>query len=577
LQELAHTAKLSGVDAADIDQMAKLGSYGAQPGNISRDLMNKFCKSADLVTPLPYIAKVPMLVNKNNTEIVAECDHHFLLPTDWVESITRSEDPRVIEQVFNFDKVPAFWKNHRPEDPKLYKNPVTGVKDYNNKMTPVLLHGDGGQFQKRDSLNVISLHSVLSKVSAIFKFMLLTAVPKKCTSVDKTNPAMDTMFNIWKVLVWNMKAAFEGVHPKKDHNGNPWPAGSLREKKAGTQLYKGYALWLFGINPDMEYMQNEFGLNGASHDNCCWMCPANKTDIPFTDPGPLARWRKLKYTPRQNRTSAATRHQIMDIPGVVNETFCIETLHTNELGVVIHYIANVFYDQIYEKFVPGKNQDIQISNLWNTIQRIYADLKISSSDRINKLTMEMIRGKKTSDYPVLSKVKAKEARCLLPVAVKIMHDTLEKHPTSYNAHCAKAGQALLAMYEVMDKAYLHPDLEQRTSFREHCDTFQMRYATLAAISQKKGVKRWNTVPKFHYSAHSPDFFDFFNIKYTSAYGGETEIGLVCGLGHKCLDGTPAHKVSWKLHVKYRMGQHIRLTDNCEHPTLDHLDSDSDKD
>jgi hypothetical protein len=133
LQELAHTAKLSGVDAADIDQMAKLGSYGAQPGNISRDLMNKFCKSADLVTPLPYIAKVPMLVNKNNTEIVAECDHHFLLPTDWVESITRSEDPRVIEQVFNFDKVPAFWKNHRPEDPKLYKNPVTGVKDYKKR------------------------------------------------------------------------------------------------------------------------------------------------------------------------------------------------------------------------------------------------------------------------------------------------------------------------------------------------------------------------------------------------------------------------------------------------------------
>jgi hypothetical protein len=185
LQEIAHAAKLSGLDADDIEQMAKLGSFGAQPGNISRDLMNKFCKSDDLVTPQPYIAKVPMLVKKNNTEETVMCDHYFFLPTDWIVSITHEGDGSIIQQVFNFDKVGAFWKNHRQEDPKLYKNPVTKVKDYKQKMTPMLLHGDGGQFQKRDSLDVISLHSALSKMSAMFKFMLLTAVPKKCTAINK--------------------------------------------------------------------------------------------------------------------------------------------------------------------------------------------------------------------------------------------------------------------------------------------------------------------------------------------------------------------------------------------------------
>jgi hypothetical protein len=377
------------------------------------------------------------------------------------------------------------------------------------------------------------------------------------------------MFVIWKVLVWNLTAAFHGVHPRKDHNDNPWPKGSLRAKNAGTPLYKGYGLWVFGINPDLEYLQNKLGIPCYSFDKCCWMCPANKSDIPFTDPSPNSLWRKGKYTPEYNRKNPATKHQIMDVPGVVNETFCIETLHTNELGVVLHYIANVFFDQVYEKVVAGTTVAERVSNLWKTVLQIYADLKISSSDRIGKLTLEMFADGKAphQNFPVLSQVKAKEARCLLPVAVKIAEITLEKRFNGYNVYCAQAGQACLRMYEVMDETYLHPTSQQRTDFRDACDTFQQMYAALASQSQKNAKKRWDTRTKSHYSAHAPDFFDFFNIKYTSAYGGETEVGLICALGHVCLDGTASHKISKKLSLKYRMGQHLRLKNNCEHPDL----------
>ena len=566
LQEIAHAAQSSGLDNPDIKYLAALGTFGRHSSNISKSLIDKYCKSDELVVPQPYVTRVPMLVRHGNREEVVIVDHHIFLPTDWVASITKSGDPAVINQVFSFDKVQAFWNGHDiKEDPKLFKNPVTKVKDFKSTMNPMLLHGDGGQFQRRDSLNVISLHSVLSAFSTAFKFLFLTAVPKKCTNVDKHNNEMDTMYVIWQVLVWNLQAAFRGVHPETQHTGEPWPTNSYRAKVAGKQLYRGYKLWVFGINPDLEYLQNQFGLKCHSHDQCCWMCPANKTDIPFTDATPFALWRQGLYTPTENRANPATKHQIMQIPGVVTETFCIETLHTNELGITSHYIGNVLWDQIYRKFGAGKTISERMSNLWNLVMQTYYDLGISSSNRLGKLTLEMFADPKgpNKEYPCLSQSKARQARYLLPVVVKTAEAAKEQYPTAYTAHCVLAGQALLTMYEVMDTAGMHPEPEERIDFREAVDTFQMNYHALAARSQALNQKKWNCVNKFHYSAHSPDFFDFFNIRFTSAYGGETEVGLLCSLGHKCLDGTPPHKISYKLAYKYRLGQHLRLVDNAE--------------
>jgi hypothetical protein len=72
---------------------------------------------------------------------------------------------------------------------------------------------------------------------------------------DKRNNENDTMYAIWKVLVWNLEAAFRGVHPNTQHIGQKWLANSFFMDK----------LWVFGINPDLEYLQNQFGLK------CQWM------------------------------------------------------------------------------------------------------------------------------------------------------------------------------------------------------------------------------------------------------------------------------------------------------------------
>ena len=532
--------------------------------------MNKACKLEDAIAPEPYVTKVPMLVRSKDKESTEMVDHSFLLPTDWLASA--SKDKGAMDAVFNIGQVCTFWNNHRSDDPKLYNNPVTQVSNYKAKMVPMLLHGDGGQFQRRDSLNVISLQSLLSKANAYLKFMLLTAVPKRCTAVDKTNPVHDTMTAIWEVLVWNLNFAFQGIHPATDHKGNPWPRGSPRAKLAGKRLYESYGLWIFGINPDLEYMQNQFKLKCHSFANCCWICPANKSDVPYTDSSPFAKWRRLVYTVMQNRENPATSHQVMNIRGVVNETFCFETLHTNELGVTVNYIGNVFWDQVYDRYAEGATLATRLSNLWKSVMEKYTEFKVQSSDRIGKLTLEMFADPAAprQSYPVLSQCKAYHVKCLLPIAVSLCTDHHEKEPSTYMEHCCRAGESLCDMNKIMQSAGMHPNREERINFRKAVDTFQVHYAALAADSQVRGLKKWNTTPKFHYNAHSPDFFDYLNVYYTSAYGAETEVGIICALGHRCLDGTPAHRVSKKLVLKYRLGQHIRLSNKYDIDVEAHL-------
>ena len=170
----------------------------------------------------------------------------------------------------------------------------------------------------------------------------------------------------------------------------------------------------------------------------------------------------------------------------------------------------------------------RLSNLWHLVIKIYSDLNISCSNRIGDIVLESFTCPKRPrlEYPCLSGCKARHARYLLPVVVEIAELNVKDHPGPYTAHVMHAGKALLTMYSVMDKAGVRPTDIEKIDFREAVEILQMRCGTLAAQSQAAGEKQWDVVNKFHYSAHSHDYGDFFNIRFTSTYGGETNIGLV---------------------------------------------------
>ena len=388
-------------------------------------------------------------------------------------------------------------------------------------------------------------------------------MPKKCTAANKKNPAQDTLLVIWSIIVWNLKYAFLGIHPREDHMGTKWPAGSVRANKAGKPIHNGFRLWLFGINPDLEAMQNVLWVQAHSFDDMCWLCPANKSTIPFNDARPGAKWRAQKYCVEYTRQHPASTHPIMEIPGVVTQTFCLDTLHTNDLGVLFNFIGNVFFDMVYLKFLSGKTVADRLSNLWSSIVKIYEQLGTSSSNRLGKLTLNNFCESKSPHmhYPTLSGMKARVGRYLLPVANVLCQESLKRAPTAYTKTVALASMWLCKSYDVMEssaKRGLHPNAIEKFEFREATENFMLMYYALATKAEQSGEYKWNEKPKFHYSSHMPDQFDYFNITFWSTYAAETMVGLITSLGHRCLDGTPPHKISYKLAWKYRYAQHLRF-------------------
>ena len=202
-----------------------------------------------------------------------------------------------------------FWKEHDIEgDPKLQGSPIG--KSQIHKYWPLIVHGDGGQFQRSDSINVMSMRCLLSAANVATSQLLLLALPEACMN---KSPVLeeDTTQAIWKVLVWSFTAMFHGKHPAADHLGNPWPLNSNRRPLQGQRLQPGKCMgFVFALAGDGEWFQNEYKLPGFAFNDCCFNCKANKSDISFNDFLANATWRT---TIIKHEGTCPTEHPVASI------------------------------------------------------------------------------------------------------------------------------------------------------------------------------------------------------------------------------------------------------------------------
>lgn len=273
-----------------------------------------------------------------------------------------------------------FWASHNMSDPKLAKNPIYKEAQV---FLPMLLHGDGGAFQRNDSINIISMRSLLSASNVATSQLLLAAVPKACCN-KSDDPELDTMTAVWEVLVWSFQHMFYGKHPEFDHQGKAWAVKSKRAQAAGIHLQAGKLRGcLFCISADGEYFQNEFKLAGASHNECCFNCKANKSDVPYNDFRPAAAWRK---TIVQHKDKTPTSHPLKKIPGVNGHSFHYDTLHNLEEGVAAHAVGNAMFDLVCRTGGFPGTQEEALQTLYKKIAQQYVEQGIESSNRIKRLT-----------------------------------------------------------------------------------------------------------------------------------------------------------------------------------------------
>ena len=80
-----------------------------------------------------------------------------------------------------------------------------------------MLHGDGGAFQRADSIIVLSMRSILSSAPVAHSQMLLHYLNQQCTSL--TTRSLSHMFF--------------GKFPERNHLEQEWRPKSSRAKLAG--------------------------------------------------------------------------------------------------------------------------------------------------------------------------------------------------------------------------------------------------------------------------------------------------------------------------------------------------------
>lgn len=153
-----------------------------------------------------------------------------------------------------FSSRQAAWKtfgkkSEETNDDRLINHPMKADKDWRKKTFPLFLHGDGVEFQERDSLMAWSWGCLLSFFSALDSHFLISLFPKSCTSTTTWAPLM-------KWLVWSFQALLSGTHPEEDPDGKPLKKGSIFHKTKGQQLSAGgFKGVLWSIQGDHDFLQ----------------------------------------------------------------------------------------------------------------------------------------------------------------------------------------------------------------------------------------------------------------------------------------------------------------------------------
>jgi len=554
VQAYAHAAQLSGLHSPDVAFLARLGSYGHHPGNIQRDLLKKFTN--EMCTPELSLAHPYLKRKRGGMHRLVKHPCPVLLPHDWLASLAQHG---LLDQVLCRQKVDTFWGQQNKADPKLYQNPVLDVDDYSSIAVPMLLHGDAASFQNRDSLMIYSMRSLLVDSPVFESQLLLAAIPKSCTV---NHGQMATWEHIWSLLSWSFIAAFKGLHPDADHNGKPFEEGSYRSKVAGKRLDPIHKtmLMIYTVSGDMEFFANDLKLNHFASTYPCFKCACDATDAPWNDFRTSAVWRQLVYTKDDNREQPATKHGIMNIPGVVSETFAMDIMHVVDMGLSMHFVGNVFFEACYDYTWP-------LERLWARVLELYGELGIAHSNRITKLSKENFTnsGKPHKVFPCLRGIKARETRYLVPVALALCQEfentfgsigsDVEWHYCRHRTLCCKA---LLQFYSAIDSGGMFLDGAQQTKVKQSIDHFLLHYSWLAKAASSQGQYKWSIVPKFHYAAHIPEQSLYINPRKTWAYGGEAMVGLIARLAASCMRGTANVSVPLSLMKKYKLGMHIAL-------------------
>ena len=530
----------------DLHVLANLGASGQYPGNMRRDLFSKLDIHNFLPEPLPVDV---VAVNTVSQEI--EVPQYVLSLPEVLESLwTHRRDH--FHNMFG-DAPRQFWDQIPEDDPKLVGMADLMKHDGWQDITyPFVVHGDGGTYSKKteSSVFVVSAKSMLAERFAgnIIPGIVL---PKH---VRKRGGDHDTADELWRAYIHGLNAAYDGIHPAKNHLGRDWPIGSRQAKLAGTALCGGRVrVVVFTLTGDLEYFALELRYPHFNSVRPCWLCNVCRNDLDpcrLTDLSLNAEWKRNLVTAAFDLFVPLTDHPIAQLRNFSRSLSPGDLMHTGPGGVLAWFLGAVLWELVYDGPWGGPVL-VRLQALWEQI--VFAYRALESSSRLSMLSLSMF-------YNGPGRWTCFRGKCA--DALELLY-VLREVCTEFNTR-SERDLHRLACFEslcfIFDSCKGHRWTIPRPIAEEmlqQCDVFLLHYNWLTRFSVDLGRLNYNIVFKCHSLWHIVHHARYLNPRVTWCYAFEDFVGTVIQSAKGCMHGSPLLIVGAKVLQNFLLDLHLR--------------------
>ena len=432
------------------------------------------------------------------------------------------------------------------------------VPSWQKKAVPLFVHGDGVEFQSRDTLMVWSFGSMLSLLASLDSHLLLSVFPKSCTAVG-------TWDAIWEWLAWSFKALLEGLHPSLDPDNQPFKPGSPFDLAKGQPLTSsGMIGVIWSVQGDHDFFSNTLGLPHWRNQSPCWECDCvSSPDIPakcFKTIRPSLQ-NFVLVDHREALAKAASNHCIFDVPGVSTRMVRGDGLHIMfTKGLYAHLCGSILHYLCW-KDGPGIHQIVQpwkrLALIFDQVQLAYREL--NSPTRLSILSMSMFTNPETP-HAAHAFLNAKGAECkhFGPALLAVCKSVLDPREEVDNWIVTALG-SMCGLVDLLDRCGMYLSTDEYAQCLRLGEDFLDSYDKLHNWALEKGRLLFHVVIKFHTFWHLIVNARFLNPRFHWCFKSEDFVGKVAKVGHSVSMGTKSTRLSLKVLQKYTFLLHLRLT------------------
>ncbi|CAJ1407325.1 unnamed protein product [Effrenium voratum] len=306
----------------------------------------------------------------------------------------------------------------------------------------------------------------------------------------------------------------------------------------GSALPLRAVVWV--VSGDYEHMANEYGLPHWTSLACFWCSAPKEHFFAFADIPALTR------SAEDMLDQDALDHPLKALTNYSPCMFAIDTLHCVDLGVAAHVYANVFHELTQEW------PETKAASLSRLNKELRSHCVAVGSPAPPLLRYENF-APRSGEYPKLRHMKGAAIRRLAP-AVQALAAAYGRG-SAHRKRRARVAALLRAIYDSTSCRLVMP-AAKHAEFARVLTEFLEEYAKLATSCRGNG---WHVVFKFHMLRHLDEQSKHLSPRFVWTYTGETFMSFMCQIASSCSRGTPGRLLGVKVLQKYRVAQHLMLS------------------